>query len=60
MPSSRVLNPLTVKEPMVLLSVGVYRLLLTEAGYLPPQSSIGPSPQREPAFARVVSSRGSN
>ena len=32
---SIVLHPLTVKEPMVLVPVGVYRLLLSEAGYLP-------------------------
>ena len=35
MRTSTVLHPLTVKEPMVLVPVGVYRLLLSEAGYLP-------------------------
>lgn len=35
MRNASVLHPMTVKEPMVLLPVGVYRLLLSEAGYLP-------------------------
>ena len=33
--SANVLNPMTVKEPMVLIPVGAYHMLLTEAGYLP-------------------------
>lgn len=35
MPSSTVLNPITIKEPTVLIPVEVYRTLLAEAGYLP-------------------------
>ena len=35
MATSKFLNPVTIKEPVVVLPLGDYRILLSEAGYLP-------------------------
>ena len=35
MASSKLLKPLTIAEPVVVLPLGDYRTLLSEAGYLP-------------------------
>ena len=35
MSSSKLLKPLTIDEPVVVLPLGDYRTLLAEAGYLP-------------------------
>ena len=34
-PSKKLLHPVTIREPVVVISVGDYRTLLAEAGYLP-------------------------
>ena len=50
---SKLLRPLTINQPVVVLPLGDYRALLTEAGYLPT-----PKLTREIASARMNFRKG--